>query len=82
VTIARVAPDQSMAVSFEVAGEGVESVGGHYADSLAAEGWSTTLRDDSAAKLVYAVKNNRNVTVLVRPGEGVTLVDIVVAELP
>lgn len=57
----------------------VDDVLSFYADSLAAQGWSTSMQEDASGKMVFADKGNRMVTTVVSPEDGGTSVDMVLA---
>jgi hypothetical protein len=66
-------------VSFEV-GDDAEKVASFYADSFAAKGWATDTRKTPEGTAVFAEKNKRSASALVRPGGDETVVDLIVVE--
>ena len=52
----------------------------YYADGFAAQGWSTDIRRTPEGDAIFADKDNRTVSAVVRPGGAGTLVDLVLVE--
>jgi len=57
-----------------------EKVIAFYSDSFAAQGWATDLRRTPEGSAVFAEKENRSASALVRAGGNRTLVDLIVLE--
>lgn len=59
-------------------GDDVEKVASFYADSFAAKGWATDTRRTPEGTAVFAEKDKRSASALVRPGGDETVVDLIV----
>ena len=81
VALARGSADGGLALRLSIE-EGVEEVASFYADSFAAEGWSTDIRETNQGSAIIADKGNRKAAVMVNETEGGTEVDLIVATLP
>jgi hypothetical protein len=81
VELARASADGGLALRLSMEAE-VEEVVSFYADSFAAEGWSTEIRESTQGSAVIADKGSRKAAVVVNEIEGGSEVDLIVATLP
>jgi hypothetical protein len=80
---ARASRDQGLAVSFVLGGEDdADAVASFYADSFAAQGWSTDIRRTPDGQAIFADKGDRTASALVRPGDEGVLVDLIIVQMP
>jgi hypothetical protein len=83
VVQARASRDQGLAVSFVLEGEqSADDVTSFYADSFAAQGWSTDIRRTPEGHAIFADKGNRTASAVVRPGGEGVLVDLIIVQMP
>jgi hypothetical protein len=80
VVQARISADQGTSVTFSV-GDDAEKVASFYADSLAAEGWSTSITAAPEGSAIFADKTERRVATMVRSTEEGTQVELVIVEM-
>jgi hypothetical protein len=80
VVQARISPERGTSVTFSV-GDDVEKVASFYADSLAAEGWSTDIAASPDGSAVFGDKTERRVATMVRSTEEGTQVELVIVEM-
>jgi hypothetical protein len=73
---ARVAGDGGTAVSLTTKDE-MAAVKSFLADSLAAEGWSTDIRETPEGHAIFADKGSRSASAIVHAGGDGTLIDII-----
>jgi hypothetical protein len=62
------------------AGDTPDKIISFYSDTFAAQGWATDIRRTPEGSAVFAEKDNRSASALVRVGGGETLIDIIVVE--
>jgi hypothetical protein len=77
VVQARVSPDQETAVTLSVEDD-AEAVSSFYADSFAAEGWSTETVPGPGGSAIFADKIERRVSTMVRSTDEGTEIDLVI----
>jgi hypothetical protein len=83
VVQARASRDQGLAVSFVLEGEqSADDVTSFYADSFAAQGWSTDIRRTPEGHAIFADKGDRTASAVVRPGGEGVLVDLIIVQMP
>jgi hypothetical protein len=80
VVQARISADEGMTVTFSV-GDDVDKVVSFYADSLAAEGWSTDIKKGPDGSVIFADKTDRQVGTMVRRTDEGTLVELVIVRM-
>jgi hypothetical protein len=73
----RTAAGQGVSVSLATADD-VEKVASYYADGFAAQGWATDIKRMPEGKAIFAEKDNRTSSAVVRSGDAGTLVDVIV----
>jgi hypothetical protein len=73
----RSAAGQGVSVSLTTADD-VEKVASHFADGFAAQGWATDIKRMPEGKAIFAEKDNRTCSAIVRSGDTGTLVDLIV----
>lgn len=61
-------------------GDDVETVTAFYADGFAGQGWATDTRRTPEGTAIFAEKDKRSASAMVRPGAGETLIDLIVVE--
>ena len=76
----RISADEGMTVTFSV-GDDAEKVVSFYADSLAAEGWSTDIKKGPDGSVIFADKAERQVGTMVRRTDEGTLVELVIVRM-
>lgn len=76
----RISADQGTAVTLSVPDD-VEKVASFYADSFAAEGWSTQIAKAPNGTGVFADKTERRVATMMRGTEEGTLVELVIVKM-
>ena len=80
ITKVRIAPDQGLAVSYITDGD-VDEVIDYFADSFAAEGWSTDVRDMNPGRAVFADKAQRIASVVTSQGDEGTAIELLFFEM-
>jgi hypothetical protein len=81
VTQARVSAGMGMSVSFTT-GDDVDKVASHYADSFAAEGWSTEIKPSPDGSAIFADKTERRVATMVRRMDEGTQIELIIVNEP
>jgi hypothetical protein len=76
----RISPEQGTTVTLSV-GDDVDKVVSFYADSLAAEGWSTQITKGSEQSVIFADKDERHVGTMVRKTDEGTQIELVIVRL-
>jgi hypothetical protein len=76
----RISADQGTSVTLSVADD-VEKVASFYADSYAAEGWSTHIAKAPNGSAVFADKTDRRVATMMRSTEEGTQVELVIVKM-
>ena len=76
----RVSADKGTSVTLLI-GDDVEKVTSFYADSLAAEGWSTDIKAGPDGSAIFADKTKRRVAAMVRSTDEGTQVDLIIVEM-
>jgi len=77
---ARVSADEGTSVTFLIEDD-VEKVTSFYADSLAAEGWSTDIKAGPDGSAIFADKTERRVAIMVRSTEEGTQVELIIVQM-
>jgi hypothetical protein len=80
VVQSRISADEGTTVTFSV-GDDVEKVVSFYADSLAAEGWSTDTKKGPEGSVIFADKTERRVGIMVRSTDEGTLAELVIVRM-
>ncbi len=80
ITKVRFSPDQGLAVSFTT-DEDVDEVIDYFADSFAAEGWSTQVQDMNPGRAVFADKAQRIASVVSSRGDEGTTIELLLYDL-
>ena len=80
VVQSRVSADEGTAVTLSV-GDDVEKVTSFYADSLAAEGWSTDIKASPNVSAIFADKTERRVAIMVRRTDEGTQVNLIIVQM-
>jgi hypothetical protein len=80
VVTARVSADEGTSATFLVEDD-VEKVTSFYADSLAAEGWSTDIKAGPDGSAIFADKTERRVAAMVRSSEEGTQVELIIVQM-
>ena len=80
VTKVRFSPDGGLAVSYTT-DEDVDEVIDYFADSFAAEGWSTQVQDMGPGRAVFADKAQRIASVVSSPGDEGTSIELLLNEM-
>ena len=63
-------------------GDDIGKVASYFADTLAAQGWSTQRIDGPDGIMVFADKGARSATVVIASAEDKTTIDLLVIEMP
>lgn len=79
VTGSRSSLGSGFSAGFKV-GDDVEEVASFYSDSFAAQGWATDMRRTPEGTAVFAEKEKRSASVLVRAGGDKTEINLIVVE--
>ncbi len=77
---ARVSADEGTSVTFLIEDD-VEKVTSFYADSLAAEGWSTDIKAGPDGSAIFADKTERRVATMVRGTDEGTQVELIIIRM-
>ena len=80
ITKVRIAPDQGLAVSY-LTDEDSDQVIDYFADSFAAEGWSTDVRDLNPGRAVFADKAQRIASVVTSQSDEGTAIELLLYEM-
>ena len=76
----RISPDGGLSVSYST-DEDVDDVIDYFADSFAAEGWSTQVRDMPPGRAVFADKDQRIASVMSREVDEGTSIELLLYEI-
>jgi len=80
VTHVKASGDNGLSVGM-TSTDDVEKVAAFFADTFAAEGWGTDIKNTPNGRAIIAAKDNRNATALVRRNGDITNIDIILIRL-
>ena len=58
-----------------------EKVASFFADTFAAEGWGTDIQNTPDGRAIFAAKDNRNATAMIRRNGDITSIDVILIQL-
>ena len=80
VTLVKASGDSGLAIGM-TSTDDLEKVASFFADTFAAEGWATDIRNTPNGRAIFADKDNRNATTLVRRNDDIISVDVILIQV-